>query len=236
MQGWHRVWERFRASFGSKTAVVAGCTVVVVAFAATVVYAATTVTAPDSDGVIHACYKTSGKGVGKVRLVTKDTPCKSTETAISWQSFNSFNEFDGMACMVNDTPGTIALSFDGNNVATFTCDTSGGGGGPELCNGVDDNGNGQTDEGYNLGGACTSGGPGQCQAAGVIVCDGSGGAMCDAVGGTPTTEICNGLDDDCDASTDEGFNVGAMCDAGGGPNSGVTQCSVDGQGTTCEPN
>ncbi|HEY3352399.1 MAG TPA: MopE-related protein [Polyangia bacterium] len=73
----------------------------------------------------------------------------------------------------------------------------------ELCNGSDDNCNGEIDEGYNVGAVCTVG-VGACQRSGHIVCDADHlGSHCDAVAGTGTTEVCNGIDDDCDGLTDE---------------------------------
>ncbi len=78
-------------------------------------------------------------------------------------------------------------------------------GATEMCNGVDDNCNELIDEDFtNLGGSCSVG-LGECQATGVFVCTADGtGTQCNAVAGDPTTEICDGLDNDCDGQTDEG--------------------------------
>ena len=49
-------------------------------------------------------------------------------------------------------------------------------------------------------------------------------------------EVCNGLDDNCDGTVDEGFNdLGTICVAGSGAcqNTGITVCDVTGNGTTC---
>ncbi len=48
------------------------------------------------------------------------------------------------------------------------------------------------------------------------------------------TERCNGTDDNCNGSTDEGFGVGGTCACpSGGGGTGVLSCRADGTGTTC---
>jgi hypothetical protein len=75
---------------------------------------------------------------------------------------------------------------------------------PEICDGIDNDCNGQVDEGFNVGAACTNG-VGACQAAGVIVCGPGGtGSFCNATPGTPSPEICDGIDNDCNGQVDEG--------------------------------
>ncbi len=113
------------------------------------------------------------------------------------------------------------------------CSTEPGGshaqGGPELCNGVDDNCDGQIDEGLGLGNACPA--QGICPA-GVVECDATGHTICSTgPGGTAdvsAAESCNTLDDDCDGQTDEDFSVGMPCDGQGACGNGVREC--DGHG------
>ncbi len=88
-----------------------------------------------------------------------------------------------------------------------------GGIGPtgEICNGIDDDCDGTVDEMVpGEGVACGGGGP--C-AGGMTKCI-SGAMVC--VGGTSGgTEVCNGLDDDCDTLIDEGdLCNGGVCDNG----------------------
>jgi hypothetical protein len=74
------------------------------------------------------------------------------------------------------------------------------------CNGIDDNCNGAIDESFsNLGLSCSNGGTGACGATGRFVCSMDGrSTVCNAPPrGTPGTEVCNGLDDDCDGLIDE---------------------------------
>jgi Cys-rich repeat protein len=104
----------------------------------------------------------------------------------------------------------------------------------ETCEGTDQDCDGTVDNGFNVGTSCTSG-LGQCQTNGQIVCDGMGGAVCDAVAGTPGTEICDGLDNDCDGTNDNGFNVGMMCTNGIGACQATGAIACDGLGgTTCD--
>ncbi len=80
----------------------------------------------------------------------------------------------------------------------------------ELCNGLDDDCDGLTDEDFPLGDACDNGLQGICHATGNYVCDPSDptSVICQVPSGTPNPgdnpEVCNGLDDDCDGEIDEG--------------------------------
>ncbi len=102
---------------------------------------------------------------------------------------------------------------------------------PETCNGVDDDCDGQIDDGVaaafdggvgddgGVAGRCTVG-VGACAATGALACV-SGAQQCSGTPGTPGTETCNGLDDDCDGQVDE---------------AGPGLCAVTGQacsGATC---
>ena len=76
---------------------------------------------------------------------------------------------------------------------------------PEACNGLDDDCDGQTDEGLAADLPCSvTNAAGTCS--GVLACAGAGGWACDAP--AAASETCNGLDDDCDGQTDEDFLLG----------------------------
>jgi len=71
----------------------------------------------------------------------------------------------------------------------------------EVCNGIDDDCNGVSDDGM----ACVAGDVGSCPTG----CGSTGSRTClgncvwDAC--VPPAEVCNGVDDDCDAACDDGF-------------------------------
>ena len=73
----------------------------------------------------------------------------------------------------------------------------------QVCDGADDDGDGQIDEGLD-GDVCFAG-EGLCRRPGITVC-GPDGLVCDAEPGVPGREVCNGLDDNCDGVVDEGLD------------------------------
>ena len=135
--------------------------------------------------------------------------------------------------------GQIVCSADGQGTV---CSEEPGDPAAEICNGVDDDCDGQIDEGVQN--AC-----GGCGPVAEEVCDGvdnncngeiDEGTLnhCGSCGATPV-EVCNGRDDDCDGSTDEGvLNACGQC---GGVPAEICNCLDDDcdrqidEGLNCPP-
>ena len=86
----------------------------------------------------------------------------------------------------------------------------------EVCDGKDNNCNGTVDEGNpEAGQACTTALPGLC-AAGTTTCN-AGVKECHSnIQPGTITETCDGVDQDCDGTVDNGFNAGEPCLEGDG--------------------
>ena len=91
----------------------------------------------------------------------------------------------------------------------------------EMCNGRDDDCDGDTDEDFPVGVFCEVG-VGECYREGNLECDEFGEVSCNVDAGAESPERCNGADDDCDGFFDEDFDVGGGCI------SGVGRCARDG--------
>jgi len=83
-----------------------------------------------------------------------------------------------------------------------------------------------------VGSVCTVG-VGACERAGVILCATDGtNTVCEGTPGTPTAEVCNNIDDNCDGRVDEG--LGTISCGQGGCEQTVAAC-INGQPGLCTP-
>ena len=102
---------------------------------------------------------------------------------------------------------------------------------PETCDGRDQNCDGATDEGLTQGcytGLLATVGVGVCRSGARVCASGTFSGAC-AGQRLPGTEVCNGLDDDCDHATDETSSGGPItqtCYTGPGGTSGVGTCTT----------
>lgn len=118
--------------------------------------------------------------------------------------------------------------------------------GSEICNSLDDDCDGETDEGVKnicggcsqltatLGDHCETNHLGVCHD-GRVICAGLEATTCQPAQ-EPSNEVCDNRDNDCDGRTDETFSrKGRACTAGRGECrvEGVYECTPDGTGVTC---
>ena len=159
---------------------------------------------------VGACERT-----GEVVCTNGAAVCDARAAEAQAESCNGFDDnCDGQTDEVFPeqnqvcSVGVGACSRSGTWLCTggnLACDATEGDPGEERCNALDDDCDGATDEDYpQLGTPCAAG-LGICAAAGQVICDpiDAGRTRCDAEPGSASAEGCNGLDDNCDGTTDE---------------------------------
>ena len=133
-----------------------------------------------------------------------------------------------VACGLGVCAHTVASCVNGEPAA---CDPMAGSE-VEICDGSDNDCDGEVDEDFMLDEPCVVG-LGQCADEGVLVCAEDGnGVTCLAEEGVPQEEICDGLDNDCNGEVDDGLGV-ATC--GVGLCEHTVEVCVDGVPGACDP-
>ncbi|MEC9073458.1 MAG: MopE-related protein, partial [Myxococcota bacterium] len=165
----------------------------------------------------YLCEQVSVQGGGvSDQCVPESGECACSGVAISLSM--------GTECSVSNDLGTCSGVRSCGPSGLSPCDALIPG--DELCDGVDDDCDGQIDEGFE---AVTCG-LGACEHT-VDSCFEGTAQACDPLEGA-AEEICNAVDDDCDGEVDDGL---APITCGVGPCEHTVESCVDGQSQTCDP-
>ena len=199
---------------------------------------------PDLDGTTRECQRSNGigtcYGVETCDGANGWTGC-TAETPAPETCNGADDDCDGLAdeglepgpCEVSTGWGKCFGEQFCAGAEGWKCDAAEAS--QELCNGKDDDCDGDTDEDWlGVGAPCDGDDEDTCKN-GVSECANDGmGLVC--VGDTAKAELCNGVDDDCDGLTDEDFPLLATaCD---GPDTdtcaaGLWACTADGAELGC---
>ncbi len=139
-----------------------------------------------------------------------------------------------IGCVYTCTPGALDLDGDSSNGCEYSCSPTNGG--TEICDGIDNDCDGKVDEDtddYYYTGAQGTLGVGVCRRGRKICVNGS--LQNDVPEVAPETELCDGLDNNCDGQTDEGYAIGVVCDSDDSDlcAMGISTCALDGSGVVC---
>ena len=170
-------------------------------------------------------------GVGDTAGLTKamgDIIVESTKEICDGKDNNCDGRIDEVEelgyveCGLGECHNKVEACKDGKPVTCVPKDNATA----EICDGKDNNCNGQIDENLGVGDSCSAG-VGECKRDGKKICGDNGSVICNATPGAPQTEVCDGKDNNCDGKIDEGFDLGKSCSAG------VGECKRDGK-TVCD--
>lgn len=151
------------------------------------------------------------------------------------RSYYDVDDSDSSVCVIEESTCTDSdgdgFNIEGGECGLIDCNDNDASVNPsasELCNGVDENCNGQVDEIYNVGSLCSAG-VGECADDGVQVCAPDKlSTVCNAVPGIPGAELCDatGLDENCDGSVNEGCSCTEGETQQCGPSTDVGACEI----------
>jgi protein involved in ribonucleotide reduction len=162
-----------------------------------------------------------------------DTICNGTDD-------NCNGQIDEGYVATTTTCGVGACSATGqltcqNGTVVNTCTPGTPAASDNTCNGIDNNCNGQIDEGYVA--TTTTCGVGACSATGQLTCQ-NGTVVNTCTPGTPAASdnTCNGIDNNCNGQIDEGYvATTTTCGVGNCASTGVQQCTSGQLVNTCIP-
>ena len=147
---------------------------------------------------------------------------------------NQDNDNDGIGNQCDNCP-TVP------NTDQADCNTNGVGdvcdainpGATEICDNVDNNCNGSTDENLTQPTSC---GVGACGSNGFETCTAGVWGNNTCTPGTPVAETCDNIDNDCDGSIDENLTQPTACGVGACGSNGIETCTAGVWGNnTCTP-
>src|SRR6185436_14308680 len=93
----------------------------------------------------------------------------------------------------------------------------------ETCNNIDDNCDGNVDEGLTQPTTC---GVGACASTGYLTCEAGSYVNDTCTPGTGSAETCNNIDDNCDGTVDEGLTQPTTCGVGACASTGYLTCEA----------
>ncbi|MBI5118760.1 thrombospondin type 3 repeat-containing protein, partial [Candidatus Poribacteria bacterium] len=214
----------------------------------------------DCDGVDDNCNGVTDEGYSPTATICGTGECASTgqllcvsgalqDTCVSGSPTGADADCDGLdqncngaaddayipiptSCGIGECASTGQMICVGGALQD-TCTVGSPTGADDDCDGLDQNCNGLADDSYAP--TPTSCGTGECAASGQMIC--SNGSLQDTcVSGTPTDEVCDGLDNDCDGVADDGLvSTPTTCGIGECASTGIRNCTGGQWVDTCTP-